>query len=80
MKKTLNFVGRIMAAIILCAVSAVSFIGMLAYYREPEALPFAVFGAVCLFGALAMTMHEEGKTAPTAKNRKRAATSSEAAA
>lgn len=66
MKKTLKAAGRIMGAVILCALSALSLIGVLCFYQELMALPFAAFGAVTFIGAVAMITHEEGKTAPLA--------------
>lgn len=80
MKKILTFIGRVVAATVLIALSAVSFIGVLAYYQEIEALPFALFGSICFFGALAMSLHEESKPAPTAKTKTTAAATDEVAA
>mgnify|MGYP003301122883 CR=1 FL=1 len=80
MKKTLYFIGRLLVASVLIALSAVSGIGVLAYYQEKEALPFAIFGAICFCGALAMSLHEESKPAPTAKTKTTAAATDEVAA
>lgn len=66
MKKILNLIGRIMGAFILCALSAISLIGMLCYYQTLTALPFAAIMCVSFIGAVAMISHEESKKAPLA--------------
>lgn len=64
--KTLISILRIMGAVILCALSALSLIGVLCFYQELMALPFAAGCAITFMGAFAMITHEDGKTAPLA--------------
>lgn len=48
MKKTLKLIGLALATFGCISISVIAFIGMLCYYREPQALPWAA-GAAATF-------------------------------
>lgn len=66
MKNIVKTLGRILGATVLCAISALALIGVLCFYKELMALPFAALCAVTFIGAVAMITHEDGKAAPLA--------------